>query len=130
MARVIICDDDQAVADELAAALRALNHDATASIHTMDVLRDAADGCFDLVAFGLDRAGFSSEQAIDAMRELAPHVSVIGFHRQPAEFLGVAANPRLSAVLPRPVSVTVFLYAVARALAAQPLNNSLATPGV
>ena len=130
MARVIICDDDQAVADELAAALRALNHDVTTSIHTMDVLRDAADGCFDLVAFGLDRAGFSSEHAIDAMRELAPHVSVIGFHQRPAEFLRVAANSRLSAVLPRPVSVTIFLHAVARALAAQPLNNSLAAPGV
>lgn len=127
---MIICDDDQALADKLAAALRAINHDASASIHTMDVLRDAADGCFDLVAFGLDRAGFSSEHAIEMMRELAPHVSVIGFHRRPAELLSIAANSRLSAVLPRPVSVTVFLYAVARALAAPPLDNSLAAPGV
>jgi DNA-binding NtrC family response regulator len=124
MARVIICDDDQTAADELAAALRAVKHQATTCSHMMDVLREAAAGRFDLVAFGLDRAGFASEHAIEAMQEVAPHVSVIGFHRRPAEFTRVVTNARLSAVLPRPVSATIFLYAVARALEAQRVNSS------
>ena len=55
MARVIICDDDQASAEELAAALRAVKHDATTSVHMMDVLREAAEGRFDLVARGRER---------------------------------------------------------------------------
>ena len=118
MARVIICDDDQASAEELAAALRAVKHDATTSVHMMDVLREAAEGRFDLVAFGLDQPGFSNEHAIEVMQEVAPQVSVIGFHRRPSEFM-LASNASLSAVLPRPVSATIFLYAVARALESQ-----------
>lgn len=125
---MIICDDDQKAADELAAALRALKHQATTCSHLMDVLRDAAEGRFDLVAFGLDRAGFSSEHAIEAMREIAPHASVIGFHRRPSEFMRIATHSQLAAILPRPVSATIFLYAVARALESQRANSSSLQP--
>jgi DNA-binding NtrC family response regulator len=124
MARVIICDDDATAAEDLAAALRAVKHQASTCSHLMDVLREAADGRFDLVAFTLDRAGFSSEHAIEAMQEVAPHVSIIGFHRRPSEFLRLPSNARLSAVLPRPVSPTIFLYAVARALESQRAGSS------
>jgi len=120
----MICDDDQKGAEELAAALRAARHEASTSAHMMDVLREAATGRFDLVAFGLDRAGFSSEHAIEAMQEVAPRISVIGFHRRPSEFMRLTANARISAVLPRPVSATIFLYAVARALESQRADTS------
>ena len=124
----MICDDDQKGAEELAAALRAARHEASTSAHMMDVLREAADGRFDLVAFGLDRAGFSSEHAIEAMQEVAPRISVIGFHRRPSEFMRLTANARISAVLPRPVSATIFLYAVARALESQRADTSALQP--
>src|SRR5437588_12676776 len=128
MARVIICDDDQTSAEELAAALRAVKHDATTSVHMMDVLREAAEGRFDLVAFGLDQAGFSNEHAIEVMQEVAPQVSVIGFHRRPSDFMRLACDARLAAVLPRPVSATIFLYAVARALESQRANAPALQP--
>ena len=54
MARVMICDDDKAMADEMIAALSAAKHEATTCHHTMDVLREATEGCFDLIIFGLD----------------------------------------------------------------------------
>ncbi|MBA2734032.1 MAG: hypothetical protein H0U54_14270, partial [Acidobacteria bacterium] len=50
----MICDDDKALADELLAALRAARHEAMTCNHTMDVLREAEAGRFDLVVFGLD----------------------------------------------------------------------------
>src|ERR687886_278553 len=58
MARVMICDDDQELAAQLAAALVAAGHEAETCRHTMDMLRAAAAGRFDLIALGLDMAGF------------------------------------------------------------------------
>ncbi len=119
MARVMICDDDRAMADELVAALRAAKHEATTCRHTMDVLREAAAGSFDLIAFGLDMVGFGGASALEAINELAPHVSLIGLHKRPSEIMRTTAHSRLAAIIPRPVSVTTFMYAVARALEAR-----------
>lgn len=116
MARVMICDDDKALADELLAALRAVKHDATTCNHTMDVLREAAQGRFDLIIFGMDMPGFGGARAIEAICELAPQVPLIGLHKRPSEIMRTPAHSRLAAILPRPVSVNTFMYAVARAL--------------
>jgi DNA-binding NtrC family response regulator len=116
MARVMICDDDRTTAEGLVAALRAAGHDAETCRHTMDVLRAAADGRFDLIAFGLDMAGFGRAGAIEALREIAPQTSLIAIHNRPAEIMRSAAHSRLAAVLPRPVRVKDFMYAVACAL--------------
>jgi DNA-binding NtrC family response regulator len=123
MARVMICDDDREKAEELASALRAVGHDAEVCRHTMDVLRSAADGRFDLVALGLDMVGFGRTRAVDALSEIAPRVAVIALHERPAEIIR-AAHSHFAAVLPRSVGAADFTYAVARALsereAAQP----------
>lgn len=116
MARVVICDDDWATADQLAAALRAAQHEATTCSHTMDVLRETVNGQVDLVAFGLDMSGFGGSSAIEVIQELAPNVLLIGMHKRPSEIIRTAAHARLAAVLPRPVTVETFIYAVARAL--------------
>ena len=116
MARVMICDDDKALADELLLALRAAKHDAKTCRHTMDVLREAAQGSFDLIIFGLDMPGFGGTQAIEAVCELAPTLPLIGLHRRPSEIMRTRAHSLLAAILPRPVSVDTFMYAVARAL--------------
>jgi DNA-binding NarL/FixJ family response regulator len=85
--------------------------------HTMDVLRGAADGQFDLIVIGLDMAGFGRTGAIEALQEVAPRVSLIALHRKPSEIIHAAALTRgVAAVLPRPVSVSAFMYAVERAL--------------
>jgi DNA-binding NtrC family response regulator len=115
----MICDDDKILAEQLVAALRAGRHDATTCHHTMDVLREAADGQFDLVVFGLDMPGFGGSSAIEAIDELAPHLPVIGLHKRPSEIMRNPVHARLSAILPRPVSVNTFMYAVARALEAR-----------
>jgi DNA-binding NtrC family response regulator len=124
MARVMICDDDREKAEELASALRAAGHDAEVCRHTMDVLRSAADGRFDLVALGLDMVGFGRTRAVDALSEIAPRVAVIALHERPAEIIRAAAHSHFAAVLPRSVGAADFTYAVARALsereAAQP----------
>ena len=116
MASVMICDDDKALAEELLAALRAAGHEAKTCHHTMDVLREAAEGLFDLVVFGLDMPGFGGTRAIEAINELAPHVPLIGLHKRPSEIMRSPAQARLAAILPRPVSSNTFMYAVARAL--------------
>jgi DNA-binding NtrC family response regulator len=116
MARVMICDDDKALADELVAALRVARHEALTCHHTMDVLREAAEGRFDLVIFGLDMPGFGGTRAIEVIKELAPHVPLIGLHKRPSQIMQTPAHARLAAILPRPVSVNTFMYAVARAL--------------
>ncbi len=67
MARVMICDDDRAAAEQLVRALRAAGHEAEACRHTMDVLRAAARGDFDLIAVGLDMAGFGRSGALAAL---------------------------------------------------------------
>ena len=119
MARVMICDDDKETAGKLAAALRAAKHDASLCGHTMDVLRDAAAGRYDLLAFGLDMAGFGGAKAIEALAELAPEVPLIGLHKSPAALMRTPTHARLAALLPRPVSVETFMYAVTRALEAR-----------
>ena len=116
MARVMICDDDQSLAEELLAALSAASHDAVTCHHTMDVLRQAAEGRFDLVIFGLDMPGFGGARAVEVINELAPHVPLIGLHKRPSEIMRTPAHARLAAILPRPVSLNTFMYAVARAL--------------
>ena len=116
MARVMICDDDKGLADELVAALCAAKHEAKTCRHTMDVLREAAEGCFDLIIFGLDMHGFGGSSAIEAIYELAPQVPIIGLHKRPSEIIRTPAHARLAAILPRPVSIDTFMYAVARAL--------------
>ena len=123
MARVMICDDDKALAEQLVAALRLGHHEATTCHHTMDVLRETADGHFDLVVFGLDMPGFGGANAIEAIDELAPHLPVIGLHKRPSEIMRNPVHARLSALLPRPVSVNTFMYAVARALEARGMRH-------
>ena len=116
MARVMICDDDRAAAEQLVRALRASGHEAEACRHTMDVLRSAARGDFDLIAVGLDMAGFGRSGAVAALAELAPRTALIAFHDRPTEIMRARQNARLAAVLPRPVRVKDFMYAVACAL--------------
>jgi DNA-binding NtrC family response regulator len=116
MARVMICDDDRVAAEHLVRALRAAGHEAEACRHTMDVLRAAARGDFDLIAVGLDMAGFGRTGAVEALSEIAPRTSLIGIHDRPSEIMRSHAHARLAAVLPRPVRVPDFMYAVACAL--------------
>jgi DNA-binding NtrC family response regulator len=116
MARVMICDDDRMAAEHLVRALRAAGHEAEACRHTMDVLRAAARGDFDLIAFGLDMAGFGRTGAVEALSEIAPKTSLIGIHDRPSEIMRLHAHSRLAAVLPRPVHVPDFMYAIACAL--------------
>ena len=116
MARVMICDDDRVAAEALVRALRVAGHEAESCRHTMDVLRAAARGDFDLIAVGLDMAGFGRTGAVAALTELAPATSLIGIHDRPAEIMRAHAHARLAAVLPRPVRVCDFMYAVACAL--------------
>jgi DNA-binding NtrC family response regulator len=118
MARVMICDDDRETAERLASALRAAGHEAETCRHTMDVLRAAAAGSFDLVALGLDMAGFGRAGAVEALREIAPRVPVIALHERPVELMRAAAQNGFAAVLPRSVEAKSFLYAVAVALSA------------
>ncbi|MGB8507990.1 MAG: response regulator [Pyrinomonadaceae bacterium] len=112
----MICDDDRATAEKLVAALKVAGYEAETCRHTMDVLRAASEGRFDLIAVGLDMAGFGRSGAIAALREIAPHTSLIAFHDRPSEIMRAAAHERLAAVLPRPVRVKDFMYAVACAL--------------
>jgi DNA-binding NtrC family response regulator len=91
----------------------------------MDVLRSAVGGQFDLVTIGMDMSGFGRTGAIQALRELTPHVALIALHKRASEVLHVAALNGVSAVLPRPVSARVFVYVVARALEQkQPLEHT------
>ncbi|HEX8179800.1 MAG TPA: response regulator [Pyrinomonadaceae bacterium] len=113
----MICDDDQVLATQLVAALEAAGHEAQTCRHTMDMLREAAAGRFDLVALGLDMAGFGRSGAVEALTELAPHVPVIALHERPGEIMQAATqNARFAAVLPRTAAVRNFMYAVACAL--------------
>lgn len=116
MARVMICDDDCAMAETLAAALVASGHEAETCRHTMDMLRAAVDGHFDLIAFGLDMAGFGRAGALEALSEIAPRTALIALHDRPSEIVRPAAHARLAAILSRPVAVNDFIYAVERAL--------------
>src|SRR5918911_5125057 len=117
MARVMICDDDQELATRLVAALAAGGHEAETCRHTMDMLRGAAAGRFDLIALGLDMAGFGRAGAIEALSELAPRVPVIALHERPGEIMHAATHAaRFAAVLPRSAAARNFMYAVACAL--------------
>jgi DNA-binding NtrC family response regulator len=119
----MICDDDKVMANEMVAALRAAKHDATTCQHTMDVLREATEGRFDLLIFGLDMPGFGGARAIEAISELAPQLPLIGLHKRPSEIMRTPAHARLAAILPRPLSVNTFMYAVARALEVRSLQR-------
>jgi DNA-binding NtrC family response regulator len=119
----MICDDDKVLAEQLVAALRAARHEATICRHTMDVLREAAEGRFDLIVFGLDMHGFGGASAIEAFSELVPHLPVIGLHQRPSEIMRTPLHARLAAILPRPVSANTFMYAVARALEASGMRR-------
>jgi DNA-binding NtrC family response regulator len=123
MARVMICDDDRVAAEQLVRALHAAGHEAESCRHTMDVLRAAARGDFDLIAVGLDMAGFGRSGAVEALSEIAPRTSLIGIHDRPSEILRAHAHSRLAAVLPRPVRVRDFMYAVAYALKEETMAN-------
>lgn len=114
----MICDDDRVMAELLVAALRAAGHEAETCRHTMDVLRGAAAGQFDLIAFGLDMAGFGRTGAIEALREVAPRVPLIALHERPSEIMRatVLARTHFAAVLPRSLAIEDFMYAVACAL--------------
>jgi DNA-binding NtrC family response regulator len=116
MARVMIYDDDLTMAEGLAAALRDAGHDAEMYRHMMDALRAAGQGCFDLIAFSLDTPEFGRARAIAALREIAPLTSLIAFHNRPSEIMRADTHACLAAVLPRPVAVGDFMYAVARVL--------------
>jgi DNA-binding NtrC family response regulator len=116
MARVMICDDDRAGAEQLLRALRAAGHEAEACRHTMDVLRRAAGGDFDLIAVGLDMAGFGRSGAVAALAEIAPRTALIAIYDRPSEIMRAHTHSRLAAILPRPVRVRDFMYAVTCAL--------------
>jgi DNA-binding NtrC family response regulator len=118
MAKVMICDDDRVMAEGLVAALRAAGHEAETCRHTMDMLRGAAAGKFDLIAFGLDMAGFGRAGAVEALREIAPRVPLIALHERPSEIMRATAASRaqFAAVLPRSFAIEDFMYAVACAL--------------
>jgi DNA-binding NtrC family response regulator len=120
MAKVMICDDDRVMAEGLVAALRAAGHEAETCRHTMDMLRGAAAGKFDLIAFGLDMAGFGRAGAVEALREVAPRVPLIALHERPSEIMRAASASRaqFAAVLPRSLAIEDFMYAVACALSA------------
>jgi hypothetical protein len=68
--------------------------------------------------------GFGGTSAIEVIQELAPGVSLIGLHRRPSEVMRTAAHARLAAVLPRPVAVDTFMYAIARAIEARQMRAS------
>ena len=116
MAKVMICDDDRMMAEGLVAALRAAGHEAETCRHTMDMLRGAAAGCFDLIAFGLDMAGFGRAGAMEALREIAPRVPLIALHERPSEIMRATTHAQFAAVLPRSLAIEDFMYAVACAL--------------
>ncbi len=117
MAKVMICDDDRALAERLVAALRAAGHEAETCRHTMDVLRGAAAGRFDLIVFGLDMAGFSRAGAVEALREIAPRLPLIALHECPSEIMRASSSRSMfAAVLPRSLHVEDFMYAVTCAL--------------
>jgi DNA-binding NarL/FixJ family response regulator len=81
------------------------------------MLREAAGGRFDLIALGLDMAGFGRAGAVEALTEIAPHVPVIALHERPGEIMHAATQgARFAAVLPRAAAVRQFLYAVTCAL--------------
>ena len=119
MARVMICDDDSAMAAGLVAALKAAGHEAEACRHTMDVLRAAGSGKYDVIAVGLDMVGFGRAGAVEALREIAPETALIAIHNRPSEIMRASTHSRLAAVLPRPVRTKDFMYAVACALKEQ-----------
>lgn len=123
MARVMICDDDKVLTEQLRAALCAQCHEVRTCHHAMDVLREAAEGHFDLIVFGLDMHGFAGANAIEAFNELAPHLPIIGLHKRPSELMRNPVHARLSAILPRPVAISTFMYAVARALGASEMRQ-------
>ncbi|HEX8128122.1 MAG TPA: hypothetical protein VF527_03405 [Pyrinomonadaceae bacterium] len=112
----MICDDDRVLAEGLVAALRAAGYEAETCRHTMDMLRDAAAGRFDLIAFGLDMAGFSRSGAVEALCEIAPRVPLIALHERPSEIMRASSRAQFAAVLPRSLAVEEFMYVVRRAL--------------
>ncbi len=112
----MICDDDRAEGARLVEALRAAGHEAETCRHTMDVLRAASQGRYDLIAVGLDIAGFGRAGAVEALREIAPDTALIALHDRPVEIMRAATQARVAAVLPRPIRIKDFLYAVACAL--------------
>ncbi|MCA1555222.1 MAG: hypothetical protein LC747_00880 [Acidobacteria bacterium] len=116
MAKVMICDDDRVMAEGLVAALRAAGHDAETCRDTMDTLRGAASGRFDVIVFGLDMAGFGCAGAMDVLREAAPSVALIALHERPSEIMSAATLAQFAAVLPRSLAIEDFMYAVACAL--------------
>lgn len=128
MARVMICDDDRETAERLVAALRAAGHEAETCRHTMDMLRSAAAGRYDLVALGLDMAGFGRAGAVEAMREIAPRVPLIALHERPTEIMRAATRDGFAAVLPRSVDAKSFMYAVACALPDEGVSTAAARP--
>jgi len=116
MARVMICDNDRVATEQLVMALRAAGHEAECCRHAMDVLRAATRGDFDLIAVGLDMAGFGRNGAVADLAEVAPATALIAIHDRPSEIMREYSNSRLAAVLPRPVRIRDFMYAVACAL--------------
>ena len=89
----------------------------------MDMLRAAAAGRCDLIAFGLDMAGFSRAGAVEALREVAPLVPLIALHEKPFEIVHHATQAGFAAVLPRSVATEHFMYAVACALTERDLRH-------
>ena len=63
-------------------------------------------------------AGFGRNGAVEALSEIAPNTSLIAIHDRPSEIMRAHAHAhaRLAAVLPRPVRIKDFMYAVACAL--------------
>ena len=118
MAHIMICDDDTGTSERLRRALAVAGHTAIGCRHTMDVLRAAADGEFDLLALALDAPGFGSSNAALALHQLAPGIPLIGFHHTPAAIIGTPQYAFIRNVIARPVTTQEFLDVIASALAA------------
>jgi DNA-binding NtrC family response regulator len=115
MARVMVCDD-KLTAMELLIALSDAGHETEMCQHTMDALRKAANDRFDLVVIGIDAAGFSRTGAVEALKQIAPHLRIIALHEKPSEVIHTTARTGIAAVIPRSISVNDFMYAITRSL--------------
>lgn len=90
-------------------------YEVVACKHVMDAMRDAASGRIDTIVLNLDMPGFGGSFGIEALREIAPRVSVIGISDKAQ---GQTKNPVSFDLLPRTASPENFLRAVERALLA------------
>ena len=123
MARVMVCDEDKDFAGRLMIRLHYAGYEVVACKHAMDVVRDAARGIIDLIIFNLDMPGFGGSFGVGALREIAPHVPVIGISNTKNQ----TCSP-VACVFSRSASPEEILRAVQRALVCSPKETSPCLP--